>query len=75
MADYRPGTPEQAAFLAELLDHRLLLAGHRGFETVVGIYETTSNTFAEVWASRRKNQTRKSASARKVALWVTSRSV
>lgn len=26
MADYRPGTPEQAAFLAELVDRRLLLA-------------------------------------------------
>jgi seryl-tRNA synthetase len=25
MADYRPGTPEQAAFLAELIDRRLLL--------------------------------------------------
>jgi seryl-tRNA synthetase len=25
MADYRPGTPDQAAFLAELLDRRLLL--------------------------------------------------
>jgi seryl-tRNA synthetase len=42
MADYRPGTPEQAAFLAELIDRRLLLQtsvpglygrGH-GFEEV-----------------------------------------
>jgi len=33
MADYRPGTPEQAAFLAELLDRRLLLQ-----TSVPGIY-------------------------------------
>jgi seryl-tRNA synthetase len=33
MADYRPGTPEQAAFLAELLEHRLLLA-----TSVPGVY-------------------------------------
>jgi seryl-tRNA synthetase len=33
MADYRPGTPDQAAFLAELLDRRLLLQ-----TSVPGIY-------------------------------------
>lgn len=33
MADYRPGTPEQAAFLAELFDRRLLLQ-----TSVPGIY-------------------------------------
>ena len=30
---------------------KLLLAGHRGFETVVGMYDVTSETFTEVWAS------------------------
>ena len=33
-------------------DRQLLLAGHRGFETVVGLYDETSDTFTEVWASR-----------------------
>jgi seryl-tRNA synthetase len=33
MAEYRPGTPEQAAFLGELLDRRLLLA-----TSVPGVY-------------------------------------
>ncbi len=35
-------------------DHRLLLAGHRGFETVVGIYDTRTALFAEVWSSRER---------------------
>jgi dipeptidyl aminopeptidase/acylaminoacyl peptidase len=30
----------------------LLLAGHRGFETVVGLYDSTSDTFTELWASQ-----------------------
>jgi dipeptidyl aminopeptidase/acylaminoacyl peptidase len=33
-------------------DRHLLLAGHRGFETVVGLYEVTSGTFKEVWSSQ-----------------------
>lgn len=33
-------------------DRALLLAGHRGFETVVGLYDAASGTFAEVWSSR-----------------------
>jgi seryl-tRNA synthetase len=33
MADYRPGTPDQAAFLAELLEHGLLIAS-----SVAGLY-------------------------------------
>jgi dipeptidyl aminopeptidase/acylaminoacyl peptidase len=33
-------------------DRHLLLAGHRGFETVVGLYDTASRTFTEVWGSR-----------------------
>jgi seryl-tRNA synthetase len=33
MADYRPGTPDQAAFLAELLDRRLLIQ-----TSVAGLY-------------------------------------
>ena len=31
--------------------HKLLLAGHRGFETVVAVYDLTSETFTEIWAS------------------------
>jgi dipeptidyl aminopeptidase/acylaminoacyl peptidase len=31
-------------------DSRLLLAGHRGFDTVVALYEVTSDTFTEVWS-------------------------
>jgi dipeptidyl aminopeptidase/acylaminoacyl peptidase len=30
---------------------RLLLAGHRGFETVVGIYDVASEVFTDVWSS------------------------
>lgn len=30
---------------------KLLLAGHRGFETVVGLYELASDLFTQVWAS------------------------
>lgn len=30
----------------------LLLAGHRGFETVVGLYDLRTRTFATVWSSR-----------------------
>jgi dipeptidyl aminopeptidase/acylaminoacyl peptidase len=33
-------------------NRHLLLAGHRGFETVVGLYEVTSGTFKEVWSSQ-----------------------
>jgi dipeptidyl aminopeptidase/acylaminoacyl peptidase len=33
-------------------DRQLLLAGHRGFETVVGLYDATSGTFTELWGSR-----------------------
>ena len=29
----------------------LLLAGHRSFETVVGLYEVASETFQEIWSS------------------------
>jgi len=32
-------------------DRRLLLAGHRGFDTVVGLYDVGSATFKEVWTS------------------------
>jgi dipeptidyl aminopeptidase/acylaminoacyl peptidase len=32
-------------------DRKLLLAGHRGFETVVGIYDIERNQFEQVWAS------------------------
>ena len=32
-------------------DRHLLLAGHRGFETVVGLYDVTSMTFSERWTS------------------------
>lgn len=34
-------------------DERLLLAGHRGLETVVGCYDTVSATFTEMWSSRK----------------------
>jgi dipeptidyl aminopeptidase/acylaminoacyl peptidase len=30
----------------------LLLAGHRGLETVVGLYDASSNAFTEVWSSQ-----------------------
>lgn len=33
-------------------DRHLLLAGHRGFETVVGLYDAVSGRFTEVWASQ-----------------------
>jgi dipeptidyl aminopeptidase/acylaminoacyl peptidase len=33
-------------------DRHLLLAGHRGFETVVGLYEVTSGIFKPVWSSQ-----------------------
>ena len=33
-------------------DRRLLLAGHRGFDTVVGIYDLTTRSFTESWTSR-----------------------
>ena len=32
-------------------DESLLLAGHRGFETVVALFHVHSNTFTEVWRS------------------------
>jgi dipeptidyl aminopeptidase/acylaminoacyl peptidase len=32
-------------------ESRLLVAGHRGFDTVVGLYDADSNTFREVWSS------------------------
>jgi dipeptidyl aminopeptidase/acylaminoacyl peptidase len=33
-------------------DQRLLLAGHRGFETVVALYDAGASTFREIWCSR-----------------------
>jgi dipeptidyl aminopeptidase/acylaminoacyl peptidase len=33
-------------------DRQLLLAGHRGFHSVVGLYDLTLDTFREVWRSR-----------------------
>ena len=33
-------------------DRHLLLAGHRGFETVIAIYDFVSETLTETWASR-----------------------
>jgi len=33
-------------------DRHLLVAGHRGFDTVVGVYDLTSDQFGESWASR-----------------------
>jgi dipeptidyl aminopeptidase/acylaminoacyl peptidase len=33
-------------------EHMLLLAGHRGFDTVVCLYDTKSRTFRETWSSR-----------------------
>ena len=33
-------------------DTVLLLAGHRGFDTVVGLYDVRSGAFREIWASR-----------------------
>ncbi len=32
-------------------DRHLLLAGHRGFETVVGVFDAVEDTFSEVWCS------------------------
>ena len=32
-------------------DGKLLLAGHRGFATVIGLYDARSETFHEVWSS------------------------
>ena len=32
-------------------DRQLLLAGHRGFETVVGVYDADSGAFREAWSS------------------------
>ncbi len=32
-------------------DRHLLLAGHRGFETVIGVYDTAENIFKETWRS------------------------
>jgi len=32
-------------------EDRLLLAGHRGFETVMGIYDDVARAFTEVWSS------------------------
>jgi dipeptidyl aminopeptidase/acylaminoacyl peptidase len=33
-------------------DRQLLLAGHRGFETVVGLCDAAAGTFTEVWGSQ-----------------------
>lgn len=33
-------------------DRQLLLAGHRGFETVVAVFDADSGTFIETWSSR-----------------------
>jgi len=35
-------------------DRYLLLAGHRRFESVVGLYDTTVGKFAELWASEER---------------------
>lgn len=32
-------------------DRHLLVAGHRGFETVVGLYDAQADRFSEIWAS------------------------
>jgi dipeptidyl aminopeptidase/acylaminoacyl peptidase len=32
-------------------DRKLLLAGHRGFETVVGIYDVQGDEFSQLWSS------------------------
>jgi dipeptidyl aminopeptidase/acylaminoacyl peptidase len=32
-------------------DQKLLLAGHRGFETVVGLYDAAAESFTELWSS------------------------
>jgi dipeptidyl aminopeptidase/acylaminoacyl peptidase len=32
-------------------DHSLLIAGHRGFETVVGVYDVMRSSFEELWSS------------------------
>jgi dipeptidyl aminopeptidase/acylaminoacyl peptidase len=32
-------------------DHQLLVAGHRGFESLVGVFDTNSGAFTEAWAS------------------------
>jgi dipeptidyl aminopeptidase/acylaminoacyl peptidase len=32
-------------------DQHLLLAGHRGFETVVGLYDAASGTYIDIWSS------------------------
>jgi dipeptidyl aminopeptidase/acylaminoacyl peptidase len=32
-------------------DRHLLLAGHRGFQTVVGLYDVRASAFAELWCS------------------------
>src|SRR5262249_26088705 len=33
-------------------DQELLLAGHRGFDTVIGLYNTESAKFTEIWSSQ-----------------------
>lgn len=33
-------------------EQRVLLAGHRGLETIVGIYDVMTGTFTETWTSR-----------------------
>jgi dipeptidyl aminopeptidase/acylaminoacyl peptidase len=33
-------------------DHTLLLAGHRGLETVVGLYDAKTRSFTQTWASK-----------------------
>src|SRR5690606_24999443 len=32
-------------------ERRMLLAGHRAFETVIGLYDVTDGAFSEVWKS------------------------
>ena len=46
MADYRPGTPEQAAFLAELIDRRLLL--QTASQAYTGAAQTSRTVFQRV---------------------------
>jgi dipeptidyl aminopeptidase/acylaminoacyl peptidase len=42
-------------------DRQLLVAGHRGFETVVGLCDAASRTFVEIWSSRELTATGPSA--------------
>jgi len=52
-------------------DEHLLLAGHRGFETVVGLYEAGEIGFRELWSSRCMGGTGRYASVSGSATAVT----